>query len=150
MTLFAIGPIFSNRYESNQKLEHLGSVDKTKILNNEEAQKEFDGIQNVIAPIQAQLIQEFPTIGNGDDGYLSEVDLLNALQDSDSPPVDLLEAAFTEHIDQGTFNKTLFHHIWLLWFLNHASHHTLRAEQWHKIAPILVERNQRTRVGQSQ
>jgi len=84
---------------------------KTKILNKSEAILDFDGVANTIEKLQAELKTEIEEmLGNSGD-YLSEPDLLKALENSGDPPVEMLEKAFEENFVEEKFNKTLFHYL---------------------------------------
>lgn len=84
---------------------------KTYILNSESASIEFDGVSQIIEALQNELKTELQEVVDASGGYISESDLLAALESSEDPPVALLEKAFQEHFKGSNFDKTLFHYL---------------------------------------
>lgn len=84
---------------------------KTKILSKADALVEIDGVSPIIEEIQGKLIEELQSALAASGSTTSEYALLDALESSNDPPLELLEAAFDEHIANGEFDKTLFHYL---------------------------------------
>jgi hypothetical protein len=84
---------------------------KTKILDKESALIEFDGVSPIIEAIQKELKAELEDAVGSPSAYISEAELLKALEDTENPPVALLEKAFSDYLVENKFNKTLFHYL---------------------------------------
>ncbi len=84
---------------------------KTRILTKDEAETEFDGVSKIIGAIQSDLKSELEDLLSTFGTYISESDLLKAIEISEEPPIELLEKGFTDYLVQGEFDKTLFHYL---------------------------------------
>lgn len=85
---------------------------KTKILDKDEARKQFDDVQHIIQDITQQLLTDLKGSTIIDTASFPEHSILQALEEVSDTPPQVLEKTFRERFsiaEGAAFNKTLFH-----------------------------------------